>query len=100
MAFFEDMFKGANIGTGLAVGVGVAVIGPLVTPIIAGILRPAAKAVVKAGIVAYDAGRESFAQLNEATGDIVAEARSEVNETRPPATEHPREVPDRRPKPA
>jgi hypothetical protein len=81
MAFFEDMFKG-NIGTGLAVGVGVAVGGPIVTPILGGILRPAAKAVIKAGMVALDAGREGAGRLNEMSGDIVAEARSELNEAR------------------
>jgi hypothetical protein len=80
MAFFEDVFKG-NIGTGLAVGVGVAVVGPILTPILGGLLRPVVKAVVKAGMVAYDAGREGAGRLmNGAGGDIVAEARAEMNE--------------------
>ena len=81
MAFFEDVFKG-NIGTSLAVGVGVAVVGPILTPILGGILRPAAKFVIKAGMVALDAGREGAGRLNEMSGDIVAEARSELNESR------------------
>ena len=81
MAFLEDMFKG-NLGTTLAVGVGVAVVGPLLTPIIGGVLRPAAKAVIKVGLLAYEAGREGAAQLNEMSGDIVAEARSELDQSR------------------
>jgi hypothetical protein len=88
MAVFEDMFKGGNIGTGLAVGVGLAVVGPLLTPLIGGILRPVTKAVVKAGLLAYDAGREGFERLNEASGDIVGEARAELDhDRRAPARE-------------
>jgi hypothetical protein len=82
MAFFEDMFKGGNVVTGLAVGIGVAVVGPLITPVVGAVLRPAAKAVIKAGLLAYEAGREGMAQANEASGDIVAEARSELDESR------------------
>lgn len=77
MAFVEDLFKG-NIVTGLAVGVGALVLGPIVVPTVTAILRPAAKAAIKAGIYAYDRGSEAFAQLNEQAGDIVAEARSEL----------------------
>jgi hypothetical protein len=82
MAFFEDMFKGSNIGSGLAVGLGMAVVGPLLTPVLGGILRPVTKAVVKAGLLAYDAGREGFERLNEASGDIVGEARAELDRDR------------------
>lgn len=81
MAFLEDVFEG-NIGTGLAVGIGVAVVGPILTPILGGILRPAAKTVIKAAMVAVDAGRAGAGRLNEMSGDIVAEARSELNEAR------------------
>jgi hypothetical protein len=81
MASLEDMMKG-NIGTSLAVGVGVAVIGPMLMPLLGGIIRPAAKAVLKAGMVAYDAGREGVGKLNEMSGNIVAEARSELSEAR------------------
>lgn len=77
MAFVEDLFKG-NIVTGLAVGVGALVLGPVVAPTITAIVRPAAKAAIKAGIYVYDRGAEALAQLNEQAGDIVAEARSEI----------------------
>jgi hypothetical protein len=77
MALLEDMFKGGNIITGLAIGVGAAVVAPAVVPV----LRPLAKAVIKAGLVAYDQGRVALAELNERTGDIVAEARSELAES-------------------
>jgi hypothetical protein len=77
MALLEDMFKGGNIITGLAIGVGAAVVAPAVVPV----LRPLAKAVIKAGLVAYDQSRVALAELNERTGDIVAEARSELAES-------------------
>lgn len=74
MALFEDMFKGGNIITGLAVGIGAAVLVPAVAPV----LRPMAKSLIKAGLVAYDQGRTMLADLGERTGDIMAEARAEM----------------------
>jgi Protein of unknown function (DUF5132) len=79
MAFVEEMFKG-NIGSGLAVGVGVAVVAPLLAPVIGGVVRPLAKTVIKAGLLATDAGLKGMARLNEAIGDMVAEARAELDE--------------------
>ena len=34
----------------------------------------------KGGLSAFDAGRESLARLSDATGDMVAEARAEVDQ--------------------
>jgi hypothetical protein len=70
-------FKAGNLFTGLAIGIGAAVIAPIVIPI----LRPFAKSMIKAGLVAYDQARVSMAELNERTGDIVAEARAEMAES-------------------
>lgn len=76
MALFEDALKGGNIVTGLAIGIGAAVLAPMAKPL----LRPVFKGVVKAGILAYDQGRVTFAEMNERTSDVIAEARSEMNE--------------------
>jgi Protein of unknown function (DUF5132) len=76
MALFEDIFKGGNILTGLAIGIGAAIVAPAVIPV----LRPFAKSVIKAGLMAYDQGRVALAELNEHTGDIIAEVRSELEE--------------------
>jgi Protein of unknown function (DUF5132) len=82
MALLEDAFKGGNIVTGLAVGVGFALLAPVVKPLV----RPLAKSVVKAGLVAYDQGRIALAELGEQAGDMMAEARSEMEaETTTPA---------------
>jgi hypothetical protein len=74
MSLIEDMFKGGNIVTGLAIGIGAAVVVPVIGPV----LRPLAKSVIKAGLIAYDQGRVALAELNERTGDLVGEARSEM----------------------
>jgi hypothetical protein len=76
MSALENLFKGGNIVTGLAIGVGAAVVAPAITPV----LRPIAKSLLKAGLIAYDQGRVAFAELNEQTSDLVAEARSELAE--------------------
>ena len=76
MAFLEDMFKGGNIVAGLAIEVGAVVLAPVVIPA----LRPMAKSVIKAGLIAYDQGRVALAELSEHTGDIMAEARAELAE--------------------
>lgn len=81
MAFFDDIFKGGNIVTGLAIAVGTAVLAPVIGPAVGSILRPAAKAAIKGGIVAYDWGRQAVAQVSEATSDMVAEARVDAQHT-------------------
>lgn len=96
MAVFEDMFKGGNVATGLAIGVGMAVAAPL----IGAILRPLAKTVVKAGVVAYDQGRAAVAELNERSGDIVGEARAELAKSRDEAGDERDRQRDRRTPPA
>ena len=77
MALLEDVFKG-NFVTGLAVGIGAAVLGPVLVPALGGALRPVAKGVIKAGLMAYDKGREAAASLSEMTEDLAAEVRSEM----------------------
>ncbi len=92
MAFFDDMFKGGNLVTGLAIAVGTAVLVPAIGPVVGNVLRPAAKAVIKGGIVAYDWGRQTVAQATEAASDMVAEARSDAQhaeaETQPEMGAH------------
>jgi len=85
MAFVEDLFKG-NIVTGLAVGVGALVLGPLIAPAATAVLRPAAKAVIRAGIYAYDMGAEALGQASSRAGEFVTEVRSEME--RETAGEH------------
>jgi hypothetical protein len=82
----EDLFKGGNIVTGLAIGVGATILAPLVAPAVSGMLRPAAKAVIKGGIVAYDWGRQAMAEVSEAASDMAAEVRAEAATAGKPET--------------
>jgi hypothetical protein len=49
---------------------------------VASSLRPVAKAIVKAGVVAYDRVKETVAQANAQLSDFVQEARAELAKTR------------------
>lgn len=77
MALFDNGFKG-NIVTGLAIGIGTAIIGPTVIPIIANAFKPVAKAAIKGGVLIYEKGKESLAEVSEVVEDIVAEAKAEL----------------------
>jgi hypothetical protein len=69
MVLLEDLFQG-TLMTGLAIGLGAL----LLAPVVGQVLRPAAKAVIKGGMVAY----QGLAELGEVAGDLVAEARAEL----------------------
>lgn len=77
MAGIEDLFKGET-GKGLAIGVGVALLAPVVLPALAGLAKPFARAAIKAGIIAFEKGREAAAEFGEVMEDLVAEARAEI----------------------
>jgi Protein of unknown function (DUF5132) len=76
MALIEDMFKG-NLAMGLAVGIGAIVLGPTVVQAVGSVLRPAAKAVIKGGLVFY---RETLSEVGEMASDLLAEARAELEQ--------------------
>lgn len=77
MAGIDGLFK-SNMVTGLAVGVGVAILAPVIAPVIASVGKPLAKSVIKSGILFYEKGRETVAELGEVFDDLVAEARVEL----------------------
>jgi hypothetical protein len=77
MASIDDLLKG-NVVTGLAIGIGAAVIAPLLAPLVASVSKPVAKSMIKAGILFYEKGRETAAELGEVFDDLVAEVRSEL----------------------
>lgn len=87
----QDVFKGNAIVL-LAVGVAAAVLIPVVLPAAARAGKPFAKSLIKSGLIVYEKGRETFAELAEAFEDVVAEARAEVEQeqaavTAPPPAE-------------
>jgi hypothetical protein len=76
MALIEDVFKG-NLAAGLAIGVGAIIFGPTVIQTMGSILRPAAKTLIKGGMVFY---RETLGEIGEIATDLVAEARAELDQ--------------------
>ena len=88
MALFDDVLKGSLI-TGLAIGIGAVVLAPVVIPAAAQIVKPLAKAAIKGGIVLYEKGRETIAEMGEVVEDLIAEAKAEMasaQEASPDAT--------------
>jgi len=84
MASIEDILKDQSFLTGAALGLGAALLAPLVLPVLGNALRPVTKSALKAGIVAYEKGRESLAELGELIEDAVAEARAEMEHSYAP----------------
>jgi len=84
MGLFDNGLKG-NIFSGLAIGIGAAVLAPTILPILVGAAKPLLKAAIKGGIVLYDRGKESFAEVGEVVEDLVAEVKADIAE----AADHP-----------
>ena len=82
MALFEDMFKGASV-PGLVIGVGAVLLAPTLLPAVGRVIRPAAKAVIRTGILIY---REASTQVASAAGPLVQEVQNEMASKKPPAT--------------
>jgi hypothetical protein len=77
MALFDDILNSGNLVSGVLVGVGALVAWPLISPI----ARPAAKSLIKAGLIAYQQAEQLYAGAVEGIGDIVAEAQQEIGAT-------------------
>ena len=77
MALIEDVFKG-NAVTGVAIGVAALVLGPALLPTVGRVLRPAAKTVIKGGIMLY---RETVTAIGELTTGLVEEAKRELEQS-------------------
>ncbi|BDV33255.1 MULTISPECIES: DUF5132 domain-containing protein [Methylocystis] len=73
MALFEDLMEEA-LGP-VAIGIGALLVVPALFPSVGRALRPVAKGAIKTGISVYE---RTVATIAEATGDLVAEARSEL----------------------
>lgn len=74
-----DLFKG-DTGKGIAIGLAAAALTPVLVPVVAGVGRPFARAAVKGGLLFYEKSRETAAEMGEVLDDLVAEARSEMEE--------------------
>ncbi|HZB92672.1 MAG TPA: DUF5132 domain-containing protein [Stellaceae bacterium] len=79
MAVFEKAVEGLVEGgavTGAAVGLGVLLLVPGLLPAVGRALRPLAVGAVRTGITVYN---QAATTVREATDDIIAEARAEID---------------------
>lgn len=72
----------SNTVKGIAIGMGAVLLVPVALVAAGRSGRPAARALVKAGLLAYEKGREAVAELGEMAEDLVAEARMEIEQER------------------
>jgi hypothetical protein len=87
MGMLEDLTKGP--AGNLLVSVGAAVIAPAVLPMLTLACRPLAKAIIKGGILTYQAMQEQTAEVSEHFHDLIAEVEAELKESAKTSTESP-----------
>lgn len=68
----------------LMAGVAGGLVAPLLYPSVARNARPVTRKALKAGMAAFERGREIAAELGEQAGDLLAEARAEYDDERKP----------------
>jgi len=69
-----------RLATALAAGIVGGLMAPLVYPALSRNARPMTRKAMKAGIVAFERGREIAAEWGERASDVMAEARAEYDE--------------------
>jgi hypothetical protein len=74
-----DFVPKVDLGTGILIGVGL-LAAPIVVPVLAAAIRPALKATIKGGILAYEKSREMLSEACEAVEDFTAEIKAELSE--------------------
>jgi len=68
----------SDTAKGLAIGIAVAVLIPMVLPVVTRASRPLGRAAAKTGLVLFEKGRETLAEMGEVVEDFVAETRAEL----------------------
>jgi gas vesicle protein len=66
----------------LVVGLGISIVVPIAVKLLVPVAKPLARGVLKTGIVAYEKGRETMAEISEVVDDLVAEVQEELQEAR------------------
>jgi hypothetical protein len=90
MALFEGALEGLAEGgaaTGLAIGVGAVLLIPGLLPALGTAMRSVAVGAIKTGIQVYD---KTAATVRETTGDLMAEARAQLESERQGAAAEPK----------
>ncbi len=78
--FGLEIFEGLEGGgpAGLAAGIGAVILAPIVIPFLAQVGKPLTKTMIKESLLAYEKGKEFFAEATEVFEDLVAEAKAEL----------------------
>jgi hypothetical protein len=82
MSQIDDLVANNSFLKGVALGLGAAVLVPVAALALAPVARPMMRGALKAGILAYEKGREAAAELAEMVDDLVAEVQEELREER------------------
>ena len=77
MPQLNDLLKNPSVRN-TAIGIGVAILVPVVAKKLAPFVRPVARSALKIGVVTFEKGRETFAEICEIVDDMVAEVREEI----------------------
>jgi hypothetical protein len=72
------MIRNDDLLKGVAIGLGAALVVPVVISALAPVVKPLARSALKAGVWAYEKGREGLEELSETVDDIVAEVDEEL----------------------
>ena len=80
MASVQDIFKNNSVQA-IAIGLGAAILAPVLLPALAKVAKPLGRAAIKAGILAYEKGKETVAEMGEVFDDLVAEAKAELEQS-------------------
>lgn len=89
MALFENAVEGLVEGgamTGLAIGVGAVLLVPGLLPALGNAMRSVAVGAIKTGMVVYN---QTASTVRETTGDLVAEARTQLASERASTAQRP-----------
>jgi hypothetical protein len=81
MAQLENAGK-SGLVRGIAIGLGAAVLIPVAAAAVGPFIRPAARSVLKFGLVAFEKAREAAGELAETVEDLAAEVREELRAER------------------
>lgn len=75
----EGFFK-KGTGKGLVIGAGIAIIALVFLPVVAKTVRPLVKEANKSSMLLHTKGRKNAAELGKVIEDLVAEAKTEVDQ--------------------
>jgi len=84
MPKFDDLLKNGTV-LGVAIGLGAAAVAAALVPALPAIARagrPAARGVLKSGLILMAQGREALAEASEEFEDLLAEVSAEMQQQR------------------